>query len=504
MSPEVLRWIEWALLGGAIALLAFLLRVFVNVGRSPGGIDTWYYLAYADAVRARPGFDVRLPQYLLQDERQSYAPLFPMLLALLPGPWLRRWFWAVSPLIDCVHLLLLYWMAFRLTDSILVAALTGILYAFTPQLVSETRSLSGRALGMLLHSLAVLLALRFAMSPDPSRLIMALLSGAAVYLASATASAAYGFVCLILTVVDGDPAYLLAALGALVVATVISGGHFLRVVGNYVSAIRYWRRNRHRYGAHPVRHSPLRKSAAEQAPPPPHAGFLGGNPLQQLVRLLGENPFLIALPFAPYGIFPWGPRLYCWAVSLAALSVLVTLVRPLQILGPGRNYMKAAAFPSAFVLAAGIGRFADFARPVVIATLVALFLSVAAIGFFYWYVRRRATERTSSVPEGLVAAVAHLRSLPVGGFFCLPTVYADYACYHSGKPVLWGGHCGDLSRLEGVAPVVSRPLPELFREYGVRYVLLDTTYAQPDGEDFWGTLVPRGRWETFALYEVGL
>ena len=64
----------WWLTGAVIALLAFGLRVIVHAGRTPGGVDTWYYLAYADAVRRRPSFDVRLPQYLLQDERQSYPP----------------------------------------------------------------------------------------------------------------------------------------------------------------------------------------------------------------------------------------------------------------------------------------------------------------------------------------------------------------------------------------------------------------------------------------------
>src|SRR5687767_11878331 len=81
------------LTGAAIAVLAFALRVLVHAGRTPGGVDTWYYLAYADAFRRRPSLDVRLPQYLLQDERQSYPPLFPSLLSLIPAGVLRRWYW---------------------------------------------------------------------------------------------------------------------------------------------------------------------------------------------------------------------------------------------------------------------------------------------------------------------------------------------------------------------------------------------------------------------------
>ena len=62
--------LAWWLVALPIVAFAFALRVGVHAGRPPGGVDTWYFLAYADAFRRRPGLDVRLPQYLLQDERQ--------------------------------------------------------------------------------------------------------------------------------------------------------------------------------------------------------------------------------------------------------------------------------------------------------------------------------------------------------------------------------------------------------------------------------------------------
>jgi hypothetical protein len=492
----------WWLAGGVIAAVAFALRVLVHLGRVPGGVDTWYYLAYADAFRKRPGLDVRLPQYLLQDERQSYPPLFPSLLALLPRSWLLRWFWAVSPAIDCLHLLLLYWVAFKITASLPVSALAAATYAFTPLLVSESRSLSARTLGALLHSVAVILALKTIVSGGswPS-LALALLAGAALFLTSAAMSAAYGFVCLALSVVFQDARYLLLALGALALAILLSGGHFLRVVRNYFHAVEYWRRNRRRYGAHPVLHSPIYGDPGAH-PVAQRPGFLGGNTAQQLLRLLGENPFLLALPLAPFGIVPWGPRLYLWAIALVFLSLVATLLPPLRAFGPGRSYMRAAVFPTAYTLAFGIGTPRGFARPVGVVTLVCLSLSVAAIVFFYLYARSRATEQTASAPRGLIDGVRSLAGRPAGGLFCMPFVYADYACYHSGRPVLWGGHCGDLKRLQALAPVLSRPLPELMREHGVRYVLLDTHFVRPEEIGLAGRLDCLGRFESFTLYEA--
>src|SRR5205807_6290771 len=140
--------------------LALYLRVRVFIGTRPGGVDTWYYLASAEAIRRQKRLPIRLPQYLLHDKYESYPPVFPLFLAALPQGWLKKYFWLVSPLIDCVHLLLLYLLAFRLTDSVLAAGTAGLIYAVTPQLISETRNLNGRAFASLLQTIVMLVLLR--------------------------------------------------------------------------------------------------------------------------------------------------------------------------------------------------------------------------------------------------------------------------------------------------------------------------------------------------------
>jgi hypothetical protein len=498
--------LEWWLSGAIIVTIAFLLRIAVHAGRTPGGVDTWYYLAYADAVRKKPGFDVRLPQYLLQDERQSYPPLFPMLLALLPGSWLRRYYWVVSPAIDCVHLLLLHYVSFRITASLPIAVLASSTYAFTPQLVSETRSLSARPFGALLHTLAILCALKATVPwSGPAWLAGAVLAAAALFLSSAGMSAAYGFVGLVLALVFQDLRYLAIAGAGALVALVVSGGHLARVVRNYVYAVEYWRRNRHLYGAHPIHDSPIygRSGAARKLPQRP--GFLGTNTLTQAVRLFGENPFLLALPLASFGIVPWGPRIYAWALSLAGLSVVATLVPPLRAFGPGRSYMKAAVFPTAYTLAFAIGSPVGLTRPVGIVTLACLGASLLAVGFFLVYTRRLAPEQTASVPPGLAEATAALAALPGnGGVLVLPFMYADYVCYHSGKPVLWGGHCGDLRRFEAITPVLRRPVGELALELRVTHALIDASSGDTTASRLGLTGAPLGRWDGLEAYDLAV
>src|SRR5438552_14916315 len=162
-DPMLARQVEamaFMLVGLALVGLALFLRLRIFIGKRPGGVDTWYYLASAEAIRRQKRLPISLPQYLLQDARESYPAAFPLFLALLPSAWLRSYFWLLSPIVDALHLLLLYLLAFRLTDSVLAAGTAGLIYAVTPQLISETRNLNGRAFASLLQTITMLVLLR--------------------------------------------------------------------------------------------------------------------------------------------------------------------------------------------------------------------------------------------------------------------------------------------------------------------------------------------------------
>src|SRR5439155_4433002 len=115
-DPVLARQLEamgFMLVGLGLVGLAIFLRLRIFIGTRPGGVDTWYYLASAEAIRRQKRLPISLPQYLLHERYESYPPVFPLFLAFLPQAWLKKYFWLVSPLIDCIHLLLLYLLSFR-------------------------------------------------------------------------------------------------------------------------------------------------------------------------------------------------------------------------------------------------------------------------------------------------------------------------------------------------------------------------------------------------------
>jgi hypothetical protein len=478
---------ELMLVGLGLVGLALYLRLRVFVGTRPGGVDTWYYLASAEAMRAQKRLPIRLPQYLLHDQTESYPFVFPLVLALLPAAWLRQYFWLVSPLIDALQLLLLYLLSFRLTDSVLAAATAGLIYAVTPQLISETRNLNGRAFASLLQTVTMLVLLRSVIPSDgPSaRLIgsggtalwvVAVVLIAILYNTHTSTTIAFLVSAATLSVVFGEPRYLLAGLVGLPVAVVISGGYYLRVLGNHLHAARFWLRNVRYTRAHQVDDSPIYGLRDGQRR---GQGLYRSGVAALAMRVLGENPFILAMLVTPPPPNIWAAHMYWWAAAILVWSLLTTFGGPLRILGPGFHYMKASVFPTAYALAVTVNITEGALSVVGLAVILSIILSFAALAYFYRVMARRETEHTAQTPPDLAEAAAYLRRLPGQRVLVLPAMYADFVAYEARKAVLWGGHSGDLRKFEEFSPVLRQPLDYFFHRYQLDYLVLDYAYATP-------------------------
>ena len=483
-----------------MAAIAFGLRLTVHLKGQPGGVDTWYFLASADALRATRRLPVHLPRYLLNDGPESYPPGFIVFLALLPDRWRRRGFWLISPVIDVVHLLVLYAVTRHLTGSRGLAMLAALVYALTPQLVSETRNLNPRAFAALLHTTAMVLLLA-GTSPGLEGGAALAWEAAAVavtallFLTHASSSMTFVVATAGLTLVTRDGHYALVAAAAAALAFVLAPGLAVRTLRNYSHAVAFWRRNLAYRGADEVANSPIYGDPVATA----HAGRWHRGRLAPAVRLLGENPFVIPLAVAAAvgaSWDHWTADMLIWSGSIWLWAAAVTLIRPLRSVGPGFLYLKTLAFPTAFITAAATGPL------VAAATWLAVLASAVGVAIFFRHVWTRRTQHTAWTPPDLVDLVAELARRPGDGVVCLPWMYADYVAYHSGKSVLWGGHSGDLTRFESLSPVIRRPLDALITEHQLAWAIFDFEFTDPDRVGLNGMVRLALRRGQFGLYRV--
>jgi hypothetical protein len=497
------------LVGLALVGLALYLRLRIFIGTRPGGVDTWYYLASAEAIRTQKRLPISLPHYLLHEDKESYPAVFPLFLALLPSGWLRSNFWLVSPIVDVVQLLLLYLLTFRLTDSVLASGTAGLIYAVTPQLISETRNLNGRAFASLLQTITMLVLLRSVIpGVGPSATltgqgeyglwIIGVLLVAVLYNTHTSTTIAFLVSVTTLSVVLGERRLLLAGLAGFPVAILISGGYYLRVIRNHLHAARFWMRNVRYTRAHQVEDSPLFAPTNGRGGPV-HGLYRSWSLLG--LRVLGENPFILAMLVTPIPDNVWGVHMYWWAVAILGWSLLTTFGGPLRILGPGFHYMKTSVFPTAYALSVTVNIQEGAISPVGLALLISVIASFAALAYFYRLMAQRETEHTAQTPPDLAEAATFLRTLPGERVLVLPNMYADFVAYGADKAVVWGGHSGDLRRFEEFFPVIRRPIDYFVERYAVDYVVLDEAYVLPQRLGIESSIAPLGRFGTIAVYE---
>jgi hypothetical protein len=503
---------EFMLVGLGLVGLALYLRLRIFIGTRPGGVDTWYYLASAEAIRAQKRLPIRLPQYLLHEEKESYPAVFPLFLALFPQKWLQSYFWLISPIIDSIHLLLLYLLAFRLTDSVLAAGTAGLIYAVTPQLISETRNLNGRAFASLLQTITMLVLLRSVIPSDgPSAnltgpgdyglWLIGVFLVAILYNTHTSTTIAFLVSVATISVVFGERRLILAGALGFPLAILISGGYYLRVLRNHLYAARFWIKNVHYTRAHQVNDSPLFSNRIGTGNGRPRQGLYRSR-LSLGLRVIGENPFILPMLVTPIPGNVWAAHMYWWAAAILVWALLTTFGGPLRILGPGFHYMKTSVFPTAYVLSVTVNIQEGAFSAVGLALVISVIASFAALAYFYRVMARRETEHTAQTPPDLAQAAAYLRGLPGDRVLVLPTMYADFVAYAAHKAVVWGGHSGDLSKFEEFYPVLRKPLEYFVKRYDVDYVVLDETYVAPERLGVAPMLQPAGRFGAIAVYEL--
>ena len=465
--------------GVAAGLLAFSLvcLLYPRWHARQYGADAWYFMKAAEAMRRRPRWELVLPQFMLDIPEQWYPPGFTALLALFSPRQLHRWFWLINPLLDTLHLGLLLFVAWWLVPDWRFMLLAGLLYRLNPTLIDQYSNLNSRGIGAIFFS-GLMLGLAAASLGLPWGYGAALLCVAMLCLTHKLTLQAFVGVALLGTFACPSVLWLPVLLGGMLLAWVVSGGFYWKILRGHWNILMFWRRNLHVLGAHQIFQSPLaeyrREGLESQLSYPP--GLAGW---KKMVRFfIGNSWLLLALPLlflypSPRPVFQ---LLVFWAWSVYLVGFLITFVRPLRFLGEGYKYLKLAYLPIALCLAEialrpGLPLWAGAW------TLAVLLLNLRSS---WRLVRAIKSEKLMEVGAQFREVFDYLKQQGDVGVMCLPLHSADALVYHTNKRVFWGGHSGGFRKLEPFFPVVRRRIEEYFEKHALNYLLLNTDYVSPE------------------------
>lgn len=453
------------------------------------GVDVWSRLYEADLFRKNRH---RIPRQeisrgFLLSGNFNYPPVFPFLLSFIPKKRLYDLQSFIAPFFDSIHVLLVYLVTYAITDNVWISVLAQTLYASIPLIILENSYLTPRSLGYVLFSLTWLPLISYPQTGNTAMLVISLFMGALMMLSHKFATQSYLFIALMFMVHDRSYLYPAMVLGSITLATFVSRGFYLRVLGGHIDNILFWTKNyRYRF-AHQVRGLDRQEKRDFVASIYHLIGVftpitLMGTNLWIGITFLGYAQYLSGGGLTPaqssFLADPYVQKLTLTVIWFYVIGTAVMMIKRLTPIGEGQRYLEMAALPSAVIAAGWIARASDWMyAPLVFALAAGTVLF--NISFSYLVQNRgiiadRNRSKTSGMDEVFRFINTRLRNPRI---LCIPHQITTMVVYHTTADVLVEIQAGHLIRIPEVFPILTKPVSEIAKKYRLNTLVLKTSYV---------------------------
>lgn len=459
------------LLCTVLCIVAFFVRVWPRLSQKRFGIDSWYFLLYAEQLRKDKRLPVILPYFLLDIPEQWYPPVLPIFLSFFSKDFLEKYNWALSALIDVLQIPVLYCVSYLLTKSMLYASMASLFYAASPILVTQNSNLNSRALGSLFFTLLMLCYYGYVSVSNSYFLIPVLIFGSLLVFTHKLATQQAVFIMLAFSFILLDLSCIFILAGIVLCAVFFSGGFYLKILKGHIEILMFWKKNLSNLYVHPVYRSPLYFDK-EKAAKMKGCGGIASNAfwmnlakLQFIILLItvGCYAFLNRqrLPFSETFFLNW------FFINILCI-VAITYYQPIKFLGEGQRYFTYGIFPASFLLSRLL--FVNYASAPAVVFLLISFLLIFRIN------GEQRKNMLAAIDTDLAEIVCYIKTLPRDNVMCFPVSYCEYIAYFCKKKTLWGAHGSGYDKMQDFWPVLLKPVEYFIQAYDISYCLLNEKY----------------------------
>lgn len=461
--------------------LTLLTRLWPLLYQPHRGSDAYYFLLCRKIFRQNWRLPIVLPDiYALEDREQAYPPGFTIFLSLFPDRIIDRYYWCISPVMDAVICGGVVMVTAVMFHSVVAALVAGVVYLFSLSSFQETQNLTSRQLGALLFGVTVMGSIVGYHHQSIFISVLAVSSGGLLLLTHKLSTQALlaGFWCIALLFLNWSHFFYPVII--FVVAMVVSGGYYLKIVRGHVDIVSFWTRNWSKLGAHQVNSSPIYGSMASEEEA---SSFWMGN-LGFLHLFFRQNLYFLicmgAVLWHMISPFLSNEQMYllCWTCAVAALGIMSYLVPLLRGIGFGLQYGKLALIPGAVFCGSA------FLHPSFRVIVVVFLCALIYVGVKYYW-RMVGIARSGSASKGgwdieaLQGLFACVKKLRRPYLMCVPNSMCDLIAYHCRVRVHWGSHGYPFAKVAHILPVLLKSIPNIGQEFGVTHLLLDCDYTNP-------------------------
>jgi len=471
------------ILAAGLFMISFILRIWVRIPRKDFGVDTWYFLNYAQAFRKSRRLPARLDNYLLDIEEQWYPPLLAFILSLFPRKITDTHHWVFSAVIDSIQAVILYYFSFILTSRVDVAIFAALLYIASTVNASMSTNLNARPLAALICTLLMLAIYNYSLNSNIYSLVVVLVLGAILLHTHKMATQQLLFFAAGLSIFYRDWKYIYI-LGLIFITAIISTrGFYFKILKNNIEIVRFWARNLPYLLKHQVYASSLYKDAGK-------AGSrmgISGLKMNRFMFLLARGQLLF---FFFLVIIIWMKKadircvsintsfLFYW-VFINFFTVIATTYLPFfKFIGEGFKYLIYGTFPVSFLVSLGA---IALMPSLMVSYSVLILLAGVCIYLQAFTVSRQLLNVNSYVDDELKEVINILKKSDKDNVMCIPVFKAEPVAYLGGKKVLWGAHGSGWDKMDEFWPVIKVPLEKLIEKYKINFMLIDKRFV--DKED---------------------
>lgn len=463
------------------------------------GVDQWYWRSYIERVRDSQEFPPRLTQFRLE-EAQWYPPLFPLLLAKLPGFVFERYAGYFAVLLDLLRMLMLMCAAKVFSGSEQVAVVSGLVYALTPVLTTYNIQLNPRGLGALLLDATWLCVAGALLWGGGLGWLLAAIFGGLMLLTHKMTTQLFVFTACVAAVLLGDASFLVLIPMSVLVAFGSSRGFYRLVFRHHLDIVQFWFKNWQWMGSNPILESPVYGDPGFESPSKYYrSGWWSAS--RRLAFVVGFNPWMPAVLLVAILLWWYGHTFslfqllaLSWLAINFAFALLTTLIPFMRCFGQGYLYGYNGSFPAALSMGLIWLDIMSSWYVFLICVVTAVASVVALLAFF----RTLASSRTLKVDRHLNEALLRLKELPPGVVMCLPQHWHDAVAYRAGKPVAFGGHGYGFRLLQPVFPRLLVTVRQFIKDNAIAYLLIWPAYVNRRFLDD----LPAAEIEEFGDYKI--
>src|SRR5258708_4586881 len=465
------------LLSLIIPIIAFFFEIYPRLENRLFGVDIWTHLLYLQEYHKQNGIPKKIENGFLITGDYDYPPAFIYILSKFSIDLVKNYEFLFSPFFDSLHIILIYFIVYSLTQNIGIALLTQLFYMLTPIIVLENSSATPRSLGYSLFTIVFISLFLFSFSHIYIYLFLAIVCGAFIFLSHRFTTQGYLFLAILFSIYEKNVLYVGAFCVSFILAIIISKGFYLKVLQGHIGNLLFWQKNIAYRFAHQVKGN-YSEYKTQDFVFRIYNQFLKFPPFVLIIT----NPWLLSAGSNYFFSFPpdqISNNLILWALFSFLLSLMTTWVPQLRFLGEGKRYLELSAFPVAFLSAIAFSYLLKTRYSFLASVLYILIGLLAALTIIVIQRKAIVKDTLRSIPPGLEKLFVYLQSLKIKPkLLCIPHQMTTSIIYHTGCTVFVNADYAHIEKISDVYPYIKKPLPEIMEKYDLDLILLNEAYAK--------------------------